>query len=341
MNVERLATSKLNRPAYRALVGGWPTHAGIACSGGTDSVAALLLAAAALRRGEIAPFIVMHVDHAVRPESVADVEFVAGLTADLQLPLVVSRIKSPPPAGTRAREADLREQRYAELGLTARRLGLRSVVTAHTRDDQVETVLLRLIQGAGPAAAAGMQPETTMIVHCERLRVVRPLLDVSRDQLVAVLAEVGVTPRHDKSNDDWGYRRNALRHSVIPRLANLAPGFDAALMRSVMLAARDGDYVDQVVAALLSNVITIREHGVAVDRQWLREAHPAIASRVVRAAAMRAIDGDARVLDFERTESVLRAAAGRTGAVIQLPHGVDARIERAFVVFEPRNREGS
>lgn len=324
--------------AYRAVTRGWPERALLACSGGVDSSALLVLAGVAARRGEISPFIVVHVDHLTRPESAAEGAAVEQLAARFQVQTIRAVVDLDDAAVQGASPEDrLRAQRYAALARVATESGTSAVVTAHTRNDQVETILMRLLGGAGALAAAGMLPRSSLPAVTGIIEIHRPLLDVGRDELLDILLTFGVTPLIDPTNVDRRYRRNAFRQDVVPLLQQVVPGFEAALIRSVTLAARDADALDAVSADFAATHARCLENETRVDKASLRTAHPAIATRVIRWAAGRLMPDNQRELTFERIESVRVAASGRSGATIELPYGIVARVERAELVFERRN----
>lgn len=326
--------------AYHAVVQAWSEPVGLACSGGIDSTALLLLAVRALRGKRVSPFVVLHVDHRTRPETRDEQRFVACLARQLGVPFAGIQVPtSEPPSGGDSPEAILRERRYAALATAVDRLGLSGVATAHTLDDQVETVLMRLLTGSGSLAATGMEPATFLDAGRRRVRVLRPLLGVRRADLEQVLAAAGVEPRFDPSNADPTFRRNALRHEIMPKLREIDPGFDRALLRSVELASRDARFCDEVAEETYPDVVDELTGSVSIDRNFLKSAHPAIANRILRRAIGLLIRDDLRELSFERVESVRAAASGRTGAVIELPGNLIARIERGAVIVSSRSEE--
>jgi tRNA(Ile)-lysidine synthetase-like protein len=191
----------------------------VAISGGGDSTA-LLLAMAELKRDVVAA----HVNHHLRGEdSDADEQFVRELCATLEIRLHVADGSLDVNAvRDRGVEAAAREVRHVALHAIARAAGAVYVATAHHRDDQAETVLMRLYSGGGIAALRG--------IHAVRDdAVIRPLLDVRRRELAAFVASRGITPRHDTSNDDPRFLRNRVRamlreagDAAVDNLARLA-----------------------------------------------------------------------------------------------------------------------
>lgn len=317
--------------AYRQVSGAWNEAVALACSGGVDSTALVILASEALKRGKVAPFVVLHVDHLSRPESSLDADVVRALCNRCGVPFVALTVGESGPVAGRSTEDLWRERRYREFAGAASALGLGTVVTAHTRDDQVETTLMRMFSGATPG---GMSFEAPSDGSHGRLTVLRPLLGVTRRELEDVLRVANVTPIIDPSNADITYRRNAVRREVVPVLEHVFPGFDDALLRSVDLTQTDARYCDQQAAGVYTRSHEIIPGGIRFDRELIRGLHRAIASRVIRLAALDLIvNREIRELTFERIDAVLAANGGRTGALIELPYGVHARIERDAIVM--------
>lgn len=178
-----------------------------AASGGLDSTA-LLLSLADLRE-EGFTVEAAHVNHHLRgEESDLDEAFVRDLCRDLGLALqIADGALDPQRIRDRGIEAAAREVRYEQLARIARASGARFVATAHQKDDQAETVLMRLLTGSGIAGLRGIHP-----IRDDGF--IRPLLDVTREQLAAFLAQRGITARHDRSNDDARFLRNRVRTIV-------------------------------------------------------------------------------------------------------------------------------
>ena len=182
----------------------------VAVSGGADSVALLDVL------GALAPELrltlhVVHVHHGLRPEADADAGFVGGLCARLGIPFHLERVavrREPPWEGL---EAEARRARYGAFREVARRVGAQRVATAHTADDQAETVLMRLLEGAGPRGLAGIAPVRGIFI--------RPLLGARRADIEAHLRARGLAWVEDASNSDPRFLRNRIRHEVLPFLA--------------------------------------------------------------------------------------------------------------------------
>ena len=217
-----------------------------AVSGGADSVALLDVFV------ELAPELgisvhVVHVNHGLRPEADAEEAFVARLAADCRLPCHVEHVsvrRGPPWEGL---EAEARRARYAAFRLAASLLGAQRVATAHTADDQAETVLMRLLEGAGPRGLAGIAPVRGLLI--------RPLLDVHRPDVEAHLRARGIGWLEDPSNRDPRFLRNRIRHEVLPFLERTVdPGIAAGLARSAALVRRLVDDLERAAALELGRL---------------------------------------------------------------------------------------
>jgi tRNA(Ile)-lysidine synthase len=187
----------------------------VAVSGGADSVA-LLRAAMSVRRPGTGRLIVAHCNHGLRgKESDDDERFVRDLSARLGLECEVGRAALDGQTTASVSEQTARAARYAFLCEAAARQGARYVATAHTADDQAETVLHRVIRGTGLAGLAGIQKHRELL---HGVSLVRPLLQVRRSVLLEYLRDLGQDHRQDSSNHSPKFTRNRLRHDLIPRL---------------------------------------------------------------------------------------------------------------------------
>lgn len=199
----------------------------VAVSGGPDSTALLLLLHE-LQEELGLRLSVATVDHQLRPESAADAAWVMELAARLGLPGIV--LTSPVPERGSRRDSSLEERarrlRYEALTRQAEVQGAGAIAVGHTADDQVETVLWRLISGAPLPQLVGMPRHREL----DGGRLVRPLLLRRRAELDGYLAHRQVEPREDESNRSPRFLRNRLRHEILPKLRALAPRVDEAVL---------------------------------------------------------------------------------------------------------------
>lgn len=269
-----LHTTRLLTAARRALAASGAPCAGetvvVALSGGPDSVA---LADALLTLGGESGFhvVLAHLDHRLRAESAEDARFCADLGAVWRVPVRVGS------ADVRARAAQdhagledaARRERYAFLRAVKDEVGARWIAVGHTRDDQAETFLLRLLRGAGTDGLASMRPRSGDLL--------RPVLDVSRAEVMEHLHARGLRWREDASNADTSLTRNRVRHELLPYLeTRFNPAVRETLARSAELMAEDAAALDTLVpftdAPGVVPVASLRELPAAMARRLLRRA---------------------------------------------------------------------
>ncbi len=198
-----------------------------AVSGGADSVALADVLVSLVPELDLKVHLV-HVNHGLRPEADAEQLSVERLAGDLGVPCHVERVtvrREPPWEGL---EAEARRARYGAFRAVAERIGAQRIATAHTADDQAETVLMRLLEGAGPRGLAGIAPVRGLLI--------RPLLEARRTDVEVHLRARGLAWMEDVSNRDPRFLRNRVRHDVLPFLERTVdPGIAAGLARSAGL----------------------------------------------------------------------------------------------------------
>lgn len=294
----------------RALIGSGDRVA-VAVSGGADSVALAWALSDLAAKAAWSLVGLLHVHHGLRPgDADADEQFVRGLAAQLGLSChaIRSDVRSRADAGRLSVEAAARLVRYEALDAGARALGATLVATGHTRDDQAETVLLRLLRGAGSRGVSAVRPR--------RGPYVRPLIDCRRADVLADLEARGAAWREDRTNEDVSIPRNYLRHQVLPVIVREWPGAVAALARFAEIADDDEQFLTRTAAELTPAVTLSSPAGVQVlDVRGLRELPPALARRIVRQAIERA-DGSASFRDIEAVRRL--AGSGRLAGHLDL-----------------------
>jgi tRNA(Ile)-lysidine synthase len=257
---------------------------GVACSGGRDSVVLLTAVAGVLGRRGI-PVRAVHVHHGLRgAASDADAALVRRTARQLGLPCSVQR--APVSSGS-GLEARAREARYAAFTCVARRHDLTALFLAHHADDQAETVIMRVLRGAGARGLRGIPASRPLSDEC---RVLRPLLALRRADLEAAAAESGLEWRDDRSNGDRRFLRNRVRHDVLPALRR---GHDRAL--SISRRAEAAYQALQSASRLLVRRIVRLRTPVfaALDARALRALPDALAFHVVEDAAPGTLTGSA------------------------------------------------
>jgi tRNA(Ile)-lysidine synthase len=291
---------------------------GVAVSGGPDSLALLLLAAA-VRPGKVEA---ATIDHALRPESAGEAARVANICEQLGVPhaILTAEWESVPVTAIQARA---RAQRYRLLATWAVERSLSAVVTAHHLQDQAETLMMRLNRAGGVRGMAAMRPVRRL--GGGKLKLARPLLSWSHDELEAICAEAGVEPVRDPSNEDEKFERVRIRKAIAA-----ADWLDPkALARSAAhLAAAD--------AALAWATNADWVHGVTTDGAALiyAPAAPAeirrrIATRAVLALATEGKGQPLRGRELDRLMAVLRAGKKATLRGVLCSGGEQWRFARA------------
>ncbi len=291
----------------------------VAVSAGPDSVALLdLLAAVAGTLG--VTLAVGHVDHGLRgEEGRAAAALVARLAADARLPFVEARLS---PVLTRTGrlppEAALRRARYAALARLAGGARCGAIAVGHSREDQAETVLLRLLRGAGPRGLAGMAPLRSLPDPAggPPLRLIRPLLGIARSDLANWVADRGLPIHPDPTNTDRRWLRNALRLDILPVLrARVNPRLDEALAATAAILRAEDAFAAAEAAKHFAQLVTRAVGGgdVCLDAAALAMLPVALQRRILRLAGDAAAPGGPPP-SFAQVEEARRLLMARFGA---------------------------
>lgn len=313
--VERLARRLTRWRQNGRLAGPWV----VGVSGGSDSVGLLRVL------HELTPRLgldltVAHLDHGVRAESALDGQFVADLADSLELPFDLGHWK---PTRSGHFEADARAARYAWLVEIARTRGACAVVVGHTRDDQAETILHRIVRGTGPSGLTGMAWRRPLTAE---ISLIRPLLSYSHNKLCTYLASLNQSWREDATNLNQVHTRARLRHDLLPKLAaEYNPNVAQALVRlgKLMDDQRRGF---ETLAADFEHQATVESSALVIDLDLstLREIPHAFVLEVVR-RAWRHAGWPERDMDARRWQRIA-SLAGRERGRISVGMGVDASI---------------
>jgi tRNA(Ile)-lysidine synthase len=277
----------------------------VGCSGGADSAALACAVAELGRHRRLAGATLIHVDHGLREGSAADGERVAELSRELGLGYRRARVQVERRASL---EAAAREARYAALEAIARELGDVCVLLAHTASDQAETVLMRMLRGAGVVGLAG--------IPFRRGRYLRPLLRVRRAEVEAYLEARGIEPVVDPRNAESIFLRNRVRHRHLPALAEENPRLEEALARLADAARGQREVLDYAAGRLREQA----QRPGGLDVAVLAAAPEAAAAR---ALALAAEEATGRPVGARQIDALLglcrRGQGGR--AELTLPGG--------------------
>lgn len=333
----------------------------VALSGGSDSVALLLVLRELQASGHLEVVAAAHLNHGLREGAPGDEQFCRALAESLEIPFRADLIdvRARAARDRTSIENAGRRARYELFARVAQEFDCDAVATGHTRDDQAETFLLRLLRGAGPRGLGGIHPKVPLPAAAPEARsvvdvpaqalqarrqVIRPLLDIGREELREYLAALGQSYCEDESNAHLDIPRNRVRHELLPLLRErYSPAIADVLAREAAIARADEDRLQREAIDLArSIVLTDRatEGGeIELDVAALAVLHPALATRVAR-LALQALTPD-RFVGFDHVEGLLELArsGGSRHASLSLPgqHAErrGARIVVSRVPFKP------
>lgn len=314
--------------SHRRLAEGVGEEAGtlIACSGGADSAALLIgLACSGI------PCIAGHVVHDMRPraEALADRDAVRALAERLN----VRFLEATAAVGGGNVEAAARATRYAALRDMAAQAGVSIVATGHHADDQFETMVLALMRGAGPRGLAGVAPARLIgeagcgDISGEAVRLVRPMLGLTRSEAEAICRAAGYPWRDDRTNLDTGRARAALRHGPLAALRGLRPG-------AAPRASEAADLLRDAAGLIEDRVEDVFGAQFVWPRDALRAEREIVVGAGLRRAALRLAQGaGADDLPRRKVASVVRAIRDQDGRRrrFEWPQGLVVEVDRAEV----------
>ncbi|MGE0444310.1 MAG: tRNA lysidine(34) synthetase TilS [Vicinamibacterales bacterium] len=297
----------------------------VGLSGGSDSVALTRLLLDLSAHGGFTVAGVAHLNHQLRDTAGRDEVFCRSFATGVALPICVGHADVMAAARSQGRSLEdaARRERYAFLDRAAAELGADVIAVGHTRDDQAETFLLKLMRGAGLAGLAGVYPR--------RGRIVRPLLDTSRADLRTYLTDAGQSWVDDETNEDVSNPRNRIRHRIIPEL-DRALGGDSRpnLARAAALAREDASWLDEVADAHYAEIAREHPGGVDLDATALASLPPPLGRRVALRGLRRVAGG--REVSLDHVDAVLGVARGRSGGA-DVPGGrVELRGGKAVLI---------
>ena len=342
--------NKLIAPGDRVVVG---------VSGGPDSLC-LLHVLGRLCEPYNLQLHVAHLNHGTRGgSSDADAEFVEELSQEWGLAVTVETRPVPQLADEHglAFEETARRVRYAFLTEVAERIGAQRIAVGHNADDQAETVLMHLLRGSGLAGLRGMLPLTRVSAYrlltpfegrstgavqrgrprfeeriaapsfVTQVRIVRPLLRVTRADVENYCADQGLQPRFDRSNLDTTYFRNRLRHKLIPELGTYNPRIQERLCNLAAVVADDYDLLVDVRAQAWADIVTEQREDAVVFDRWAWRQLPVSLQRATIRKATYSLRRSLRDVTFHHVESARKVALdGETGRASTLPMGLELKV---------------
>ena len=292
----------------------------IGLSGGSDSVALALLLREFARLDGFEVVGLAHLNHRLRCTAARDEAFCRTLAEQLSLPIIVEAIDVESYSQNQGLSVEdaARRLRYDFLHRAVDSLKANRIAVGHTEDDQAETVLLKLIRGAGQTGLAGIYPRRGMVV--------RPLLEVSRTDLRDYLQARGQPWMDDETNADLANPRNRIRHRVLPELDRAYGGpVSPAIARAAAIVREDGQWLEELTERRFEALAVRGPDGIEIEASALTAEPPAIRRRLVLTAMRLAAPN--REIGHQHVEMVLDIASRGAGGVdvpgarVELRHG--------------------
>ena len=284
----------------------------VAVSGGVDSVVLLHALQSVSVQLELT-LEVAHLDHQIRPESTSDADFVRNLCREWGITCHIDICDVPALAEQDKISLEMagRNTRREFLQRIAEQVNAQQIVFAHHRDDQVETFMLRLLRGSGQSGLTAMRVLQGFWW--------RPLLNCSREQILAYARQHQLNWVEDKSNSDPAFLRNRLRTQIIPQLLDINPQFTARIVVLTQQFQLEENYWQEQVEQQFEDLVVSRNDGLRLDRAALLKIHPALRIRILR-EALRQIRGDLQRIEAVHLQAIENLLTGqRSQAQLDLP----------------------
>ena len=294
----------------------------VGVSAGPDSVCLLYLLKE-LRQEYSLSLHIAHLHHGFRgSEADEDMRFVRAIGESLGIPVYAEHADIPAylkKTGL-SKQAGARKVRYEFFSKAAEATGACRIAVGHTADDQVETFLMRLLKGAGPHGLSGIPPV--------RDKIIRPLIELTREEVIGFLSEKGIRYRIDSSNLSKVYLRNKIRLDLIPYLAKeYNPNIMSTLMRNLTILRDEDTFLDEYIQRLYPEMVIRRtEESIILDAARLASLALPVQRRILRHAVESIAGEDAGALSFRHIEDSLSLLDKDTSGEIHLPH--DLRVRR-------------
>ena len=302
----------------------------VAFSGGPDSTA-LLHSLHTLKDEFKLKLHAAHLDHGLRAEaSQADADFAHDFAQSLDIPFVAKKVDTYALRAERrlSIEDAARKLRYKFLSKAVLERGANCIALGHTLNDQAETVLMRALRGSGLEGLSAMREVSTTNIGGPQVNLYRPLLSVSRTEIIHYCSENRLAPRMDESNLSIKFTRNRIRLELMPKLEEYNPSVRHAFARLADSASMDMDFIRRETERAAENAITVNSDRVAIQRDRFLLLHPAIGHHLLR-MAVRLTKGDAGDLEFQHVSNMFDMMRGESGKSLDLPGNVRFQVDYA------------
>jgi len=297
----------------------------VGVSGGPDSVA-LLHVLSELNIRLCLKIGVAHLDHNLRSSSAKDMLFVKKQAEEMRLPFYAGRIDWKKEKAFGSIEERLRNRRYDFFFKVCRKFKVKKIVLGHTRDDQAETVLMRILRGSGLYGLSAILPSRTI----GPIEVVRPLIEVTKKEVFGFLKENNVPYRLDETNSDERFMRNKIRHGLLPLLErDYNPNIKEVLSSLALLIGADYAYLRSQARDFLKKGVRYSKEACRVDLEALKKLDVSLQRFVLR-SALESLQGDLHKLTFRHWQEM-------EDLIFSRPAGSQVHLPGRMVILKTRN----
>ena len=311
----------------------------VAVSGGPDSVCLLHILVKLREKLDITLHIA-HLNHKLRgAESETDARYVSELAHRLGIPATIEErdVKAYQAHQHTSLEEAAREVRYAFLAQVAQSIKAEKAAVGHTVNDHIETILMHLVRGTGIKGLGGLQPHTQWQLAGNSITVIRPLLQVNREETTNYCRQHRLKPRIDTSNLSLSPLRNRIRHQLLPLLRSYNPQVTDALLRTARIAVDDFTFIDEQCLRLWTEIAQKQENAIIIDKQRLLET-PAVLRRYLLRMSIEKLLGNIKNIEMRHIEDLMGILTKPAGKRLNLPGGLIFSVEYDRYLLT-RNRE--
>ena len=300
----------------------------VAVSGGPDSVC-LLHILAELREKLGITLHIAHLNHKLRgAESEADARYVSELAHRLGIPATTEErdVKAYQARQHISLEEAARELRYTFLSQVAQAIRTEEAAAGHTADDHTETILMHLVRGTGIKGLQGLKPRTQWQLAGNSITIVRPLLQVSREETAEYCRQHHLAPRIDTSNLSLSPLRNRIRHQLLPLLKSYNPQVAEALQRTARIAGDDLGFIDQQCLQLWAEIAQKQGNVIIIDKQRLLKS-PSVLRRYLLRMSIEKLVGNIKDIEMRHIDDIMSILTKPAGKRLDLPGGLIFAVE--------------
>lgn len=307
----------------------------VAVSGGSDSIA-LLNVLAMLSEEYKLNLVVAHINHGLRENAAREDKFVRRIAAEMGVVFECKSvdIRSLKKVTGKCIEEISREVRYDFLNDVAKKHGAQKIALGHNNNDQTETVLMNFLRGSGPTGLKGMLPARDSVY-------IRPLLCVTRNEIISFLEFHGLPFVTDESNTNPAYLRNRIRHSLIPELkARYNPRLEESMKSMAEIMRAEDDYMKSVTSKVLSEWGTAAHGEISISIPNLVKYHQAIQRRIMK-HVLEGLTKNSQGIGQTHVKAALNLVySDHPGAYVNLPCNIEVRREyNVLIIFKKEKSE--